>query len=102
MTKNAKKPTPKAHFHALRSKLRLFCPIYRKDQLLNLSDAITLKEKNDKRIKELERELARKKVDDADMLQEMKAECLRAQKQFKMASQEAAKEAKTQLKVSII
>ena len=34
------------------------------------------------------------------MLQDMKAECLRAQKQFKMASQEAAKEAKTQLKVN--
>ena len=78
-----------------------FAQFIRKDQLLNLSDAITLKEKNDKRIKELERELARKKVDDADMLQEMKAECLRAQKQFKMASQEAAKEAKTQLKVRI-
>ena len=58
-----------------------------------------MKEKNDKRIKELEAELARKKVDDAEMLQDMKAECLRAQKQFKMASQEAAKEAKTQLKV---
>ena len=59
-----------------------------------------MKEKNDKRIKELEAELARKKVDDAEMLQDMKAECLRAQKQFKMASQEAAKEAKTQLKVN--
>jgi len=80
-------------------RLALFKRSGLKDQLLNLSDAITLKEKNDKRIKELERELARKKVDDADMLQEMKAECLRAQKQFKMASQEAAKEAKTQLKV---
>ena len=87
-----------------------------------MSDAISHKEKNDKRIKELEAELARKKIEDAEMLQDMKgtfresyfalsgsnidtknnqplAECLRAQKQFKMASQEAAKEAKTQLKV---
>merc|ERR1712123_418973 len=61
------------------NRLALFKRSGLKDQLLNLSDAITLKEKNDKRIKELERELARKK--------------------FKMASQEAAKEAKTQLKV---
>ena len=34
------------------------------------------------------------------MLQKMKADCLRAQKQFKMAYKEAAKEAKTQLKVN--
>lgn len=80
-------------------RLALFKRSGLKDQLLNLSDAITLKEKNDKRIKELEAELARKKIEDAEMLQDMKAECLRAQKQFKMASQEAAKEAKTQLKV---
>jgi len=80
-------------------RLALFKRSGLKDQLLNLSDAINLKEKNDKRINELHVELARKKVDDADMLQDMKAECLRAQKQFKMASQEAAREAKTQLKI---
>lgn len=113
-------PPTSSIFRCSRIFLTQFLRTKLQDQLLNLSDAISLKEKNDKRIKELEAELARKKIEDAEMLQDMKgnfsyihryihmndqlnftllAECLRAQKQFKMASQEAAKEAKTQLKV---
>jgi len=70
-----------------------------KDQLMNLSDATNLKDKNDRRIKELEDEFARRQVEDSEMLQNLKAKCLRSQKEFKLASQEAAKEAKTQLKI---
>lgn len=70
-----------------------------KDQLMNLSDATNLKDKNDRRIKELEDEFSRRQVEDSEMLQNLKAKCLRSQKEFKLASQEAAKEAKTQLKI---
>merc|ERR1712131_478378 len=80
-------------------RLALFKRSGLKDQLMNLSDATALKDRNDRRIKELEEEYARRQVEDSEMLQNLKAKCLRSQKEFKMASQEAAKEAKTQLKI---
>ena len=43
-----------------------------KDQLMNLSDATNLKDKNDRRIKELEDEFSRRQVEDSEMLQNLK------------------------------
>jgi len=82
-------------------RLALFKRAGLKDQILreNLSEVIALKERNDKRIEELREEFSRRQIEDSEMLQNMKAECLHAQKQFKMQSQLAAKEAKTQLKI---
>jgi DNA repair exonuclease SbcCD ATPase subunit len=43
-----------------------------KDQLMNLSDSTALKDRNDRRIKELEEEYARRQIEDSEMLQNLK------------------------------
>ena len=55
-------------------RLALFKRSGLKDQLMNLSDATALKDRNDRRIKELEEEYARRQVEDSEMLQNLKGE----------------------------
>lgn len=57
-------------------RLALFKRSGLKDQLMNLSDATALKDRNDRRIKELEEEYARRQVEDSEMLQNLKGKYL--------------------------
>merc|ERR1711962_985945 len=52
-------------------RLALFKRSGLKDQLMNLSDATALKDRNDRSIKELEEEYARRQFEDSKMLQNL-------------------------------
>ncbi|CAG5090814.1 Oidioi.mRNA.OKI2018_I69.PAR.g12726.t1.cds [Oikopleura dioica] len=67
------------------------------DELQSMADLVLLKEQNDRKIEELKEQYARMQVEDAEMLQKMKIECLEKQREYQAYAVSTSKEEQQKL-----